>query len=101
MSQNLNVISTLKTVSKKLSSELEDAGVEKTKITKIVKMIDDQLSPAIDGLEELSEALDSDPDDRVGKTEKVQLVKRFLSKEPGPNQYIDPGTGKIRNHLFS
>ena len=101
MSENLNVIQTLKSVSKKLSSELEDAGVEETKRTKIVKMIDDQLSPVIDDLVELSEALDSDPDDRVAKTERIQLVKRFLGKEPGPNEYIDPETGKIRQHIFS
>jgi hypothetical protein len=101
VSENLNVIASLKAVSKELSSELEDAGVDATKRTKIVKMIDDKLSPVIDDLVELSGALDSDPDDRVSKTERVQLVKRFLGKEPGPNEYIDPETGKIRQHIFS
>lgn len=101
MGANLNVITTLKSVSNKLSSELEDAGVVEEKRSKIVKMIDDQLSPAIDGLEELAEALDSDPDDRVEKTERIQLVKKFLGKEPGPNEYVDPETGKIRKHIFA
>lgn len=96
---NLNVIQTLKGVSKKLSSELEDAGVAKEKQELIVKAVENQLNPAIDGLIELSEALDSDPDDRVAKTERVQLVKRFLGKELGANEYLDE-KGIIRKHMF-
>ncbi len=102
----LNVLATLKAVSKKLSSELETAGVEETKRTKIVKIIDDQISPAINDLEELSKALEDEPSNRV------ELVKNALGKELGQEteeeaaelekkgQYRDPKTGKIRNHIF-
>jgi hypothetical protein len=90
---NLNIIKTLKSTGKQLSSELESAGVAVEKRDLIVKVIEDQIAPAIDELENLDDALNSGGSDR-------EIIMKNFSGKSGGDYYVDPSTGQIRKHLF-
>jgi len=90
---NLNIIKTLKLTGKQLSSELESAGVAVEKRDLIVKLIEDQIAPAIDELEHLDDALNS------GESDREIIMKNFGGKLGG-DYYVDP-SGTIRKHLFT
>ena len=107
---NLNVIAMLQSVSRELAQQLNAAGVSSKKSAEIVEAIEGKLSPAITEIEELRDVLHNQffsPADgdttggqsRVGKTELLQKVKKFIG-EPGLNEYVDEN-GVIRKYIFT